>query len=157
MLTRPPFRAIPGIVLALAVLVARAAGASAPAAFRVRVWAAISQRWAQGPGAAARCSDRPLPCARRFADSLCGCQGAVGSLREAWGSRSNLEVRSAGRSLPKPQVSASSSWLRLADSAMRAPRPSNAFVHWNALECPRWAQIWAQTQPREDFREGNLL
>ena len=23
--------------------------------------------------------------------------------------------------------------------------------------CPRWAQIWAQTQPRENFGVGNLL
>jgi len=42
--------------------------ASAPAAFRVRVWEVMSQGWAQSPGAAARCSDRPLPCARRLAD-----------------------------------------------------------------------------------------
>ena len=57
---------------------------------------------------------------RALGDSLilCGYQSAVGSPREAWGSRSNLELRSAGRSLPTPQISASSPWLPLAGSEM---------------------------------------
>src|SRR5262249_14484034 len=78
-------------------------------------------------------------------------------------------------SLPTPQVSASSSLLRLADSAMCAPRLSHAFLRWNALECARdghksghilnrgrnskratcWKQWWAGTglnRRHQDFQ-----
>src|SRR5262252_8671519 len=61
-------------------------------------------------------------------------RGAIGSPREAWGSRRILELRSEGRSLPTPQISASSHWLRLAGSAMRAPRLANAFMRWSVPE-----------------------
>src|SRR5215813_13156940 len=80
-----------------------------------------------------------------------------------------------GESLPRPQVSASSPWLRLAGSALRASRLANAFVRWNALECARdghksghtlnrgrisgsttcWKQWWAGTglnRRHQDFQ-----
>src|SRR5215475_1918633 len=38
---------------------------------------------------------------------------------------------------------------------------TSTLTHVRALECagvcPRWAQIWAQTQPRENFGVGNVL
>src|SRR5215831_8212231 len=84
-----------------------------------------------------------------------------------------------GESLPRPQVSASSPWLRLAGSALRASRLANAFVRWNALECARdghksghtlnrgrisgsttcWKQWWAGTglnRRHKDFQSYSL-
>src|SRR5499427_7677895 len=64
-------------------------------------------------------------------------RGAVGSPREAWGSRSNLELRSEGSPSPRPRSQRAATGFAWVGSAMRAPTLSNAFVRWNALECAR--------------------
>jgi len=81
-------------------------------------------------------------------------RSAVGSPREARRSRSNLELRSAGRSLPKPQVSARGHWLRLAGSAMRAPNAqtrSCAGMRWSV---PEMSTNLGTNSTEGEFRRG---
>src|SRR5882724_9244823 len=61
------------------------------------------------------------------------------------------------KSLPKPQVSASNPWLRLAGSAMWEPESQTRSCARVIPSVPEWAQIWAQIQFRENFEAGNCL
>src|SRR5262252_4404299 len=81
-------------------------------------------------------------------------RGAVGSPREAWGSRSNLELRSEGDPYPRPRSQLAASGF--AWQALPCEHPDSQ-TRSCAGVCPRWAQIWAQTQAREDFKVDNLL
>src|SRR5215467_13107296 len=80
--------------------------------------------------------------------------------RIAWRSpekQEQLELTSEGRSSPRPRSQLAAPGF--AWQALPCEHPDSQSVR--ALECagvcPRWAQIWAQTQAREDFKVDNLL
>ena len=84
--------------------------------------------------------------------------GAVGSPREAWGSRSNLELRSA-EEIPTQAPGLSQQPLA---SLGRSPNEGNPNLkRVRAVEyagvCPSWAQIWAQIHWGEILTTRNCL
>src|SRR5215467_3631521 len=84
-------------------------------------------------------------------------RGAVGSPGEARRSLGNLELRSEGSPYlsPRSQLAATGfAWQALPCEHPDSQTRSCAGMRWSV---PEVAQIWAQTQPREDFGVDNLL
>ena len=112
----------------------------------------VPRAWA--PSRDIICQTR-TPAALRASRSQCH-RGAVGSPRETWRSRSNLELRYEGRSLPTPQISASSLWLRLAGSAICNPDShtrSYAGMRWSV---PELATNLGPNSAEGEFRSGRV-
>src|SRR5215469_11725393 len=72
---------------------------------------------------------------------------------EAYG-RSNLELRSEGDPYPRPRSQPAAPGFPWQALKCRGPGSQTRSC---AGVCLSWAQIWAQTQPREDFGVDNVL
>src|SRR5262249_49504077 len=107
--------------------------------------------------AAARCSDRPLPCARRLADrcAVTTVRSDRRAKRGEAGAPSNSDPRGAPTHAPGLSQQPLASPGRLCN--VGNPDLKRVRALEGAGVGQSWAQIWAQTKSRENFGVGNLL